>query len=536
MQTPQHDKKLNRNIVFPLSTVIFAGLVLFFYIISNLPSISEWVRSIVSVFAPLIIGLSIAYLCSPLLRFLERKPLRRIRSWYLRRMLSIILTYLLIILIIAAVGLLMVPQLIESIRDLVTHYNEYIANAVGYINGLINRIASRFPTDQPYVEKEYLSLENVQQLIQQLINTGDDMFEVVLSRIQSYGSKFISGVSTLLVSLFISFYVLASKERLLALVKRLLAALFNEKHYQFICNTASLADKTFGSYFSGVILDSIIVGIVSLILFSLCGIPYAVIISIIIAATNVIPFFGPIIGAVPSAFIVFIADTPKTLLFVILIFVMQQLDGNILAPKILGMSTGVSSLCIITAISIMGNLWGVFGMIVGVPLFAVILSLLEQFVNKRLEGKGISNDLNDYYPEETLDTEDKPHVSFRYYVDTVRYTLSGGKRRGLAKPDKENYLRVSHSPGESSHKPHVAWRYYWLYLRYLLTGGSRRGKSKPQKQDFLCHGECEQPETSDTPAAEEPLAPEPTLTASAPTSEPSADFHAESTSAQTDHE
>ena len=443
MDQKDSQKKRNR-IVLPLSTVIFASCVIVVYTISNLPALSSWFDGLLSILAPVIGGLALAYLCNPILRFFENHPLRRIRSLYVKRTLSIFLTYLFFILIIAALGMLIVPQLIHSIKELFAKFDDYIANTVTYINQLLSSVMKNLPfggaDDQT---QEFLSLEKVNALFSTLIGSLSGLFDVFLKNISSYGSKLISSVTGIILSLFISFYLLASKEKRLAQVKMVTSALFNEKQTAFIYETASLANKAFGNFIGGKILDSLIVGMVEYIVFSIFNIPYAPMLACIMGVTNVIPFFGPLIGAIPSGFIVFISDPSKLLTFIIITLIIQQIDGNIIEPKVLGDRTGVSSLCVIIAISVMGNLWGVFGMIVGVPLFAVVIALVEQFTKNRLAAKGLSVELDDYYHEEPhyekAISQGKAKLSKRYYLDKLGYFFKSKKRRGTP-PQKEDYM------------------------------------------------------------------------------------------------
>jgi hypothetical protein len=246
-----------------------------------------------------------------------------------------------------------------------------------------------------------------------------------------------------ILSLFISFYLLASKEKRLAQVKTLTTAIFNEKQNAFIYKTASLANSTFGGFLGGKLLDALIVGVVYFIAFTIFGIPYAPMLATIMGVMNIIPFFGPIIGTIPTAFIVLISAPEKIILLIILIVVVGQIDGNIIEPKVLSDRTGVSSLCVIIAISVMGNLWGIFGMIVGVPLFAVIIALIQQFADAKLGQKGLSTDLDDYYDEEegTFAPKklQKPRLSLRYYLAWVTFLFTRKSRR-TAKPCREDYM------------------------------------------------------------------------------------------------
>lgn len=440
-QTDQETKSRRKKsgITLPVSLIVLGALAIFFYIIANLPTISQWFNWLLSILAPVIGGAAIAYFCNPILRFMERRPLRKIKSPYLKRMLSILLTYLFVICIIAVVCLLMVPQLVASITELISQYDNYIANAVTYINSLFSSIAQHLPFKDFGADGELLSLEKIKTAIQKLISSSGSIVDTVINYVRSYGSKVISGVTNLIVAIFLSFYLLASKEKRAAQVNKILTAICSEKTKKFIYETAALADKTFGSFIGGKIVDSLIIGVISFVIFTIFRIPYATMVAIIVGVTNVIPFFGPLIGAIPSAFIIFIANPSKTLTFLILILLIQQFDGNILGPKILGSSTGVSSLCILTAITVMGSLWGLFGMIVGVPLFAVIIALVQQFLDYKLSAKGLPQDLDSYYTSAS-DSESAvhPHVSLRYYLAVARYFVHE-KRKGLPAPQKEEY-------------------------------------------------------------------------------------------------
>ncbi len=468
MNRPNDSKKKNkeqrtrRNIIFSTSTVIFAVLVLVFYVISNLPAVGAFLKKILDIFAPLIYGAALAYLCNPILNLFEKHLLRRIRSLYVKRMLSIFLTYLSFVLVIAAIGLLIVPQLVSSVKDLFGKYENLIANTVTYLNQIISDIMQGLPFEAPDgTVGEFISLDKINALLETLIGNVGDLFNVLLSNIQSYGSKLFSSISNAILSLFISFYLLASKEKRFAQIKKLTTALFNEKQNKFIYDTASLAHTAFGGFLGGKLLDALIVGFIEFILFSIFKIPYAPMLATMMGIFNIIPFFGPIIGAIPAGFIVFISEPQKILLFVILVLVIQQIDGNIIEPKVLGDRTGVSSLCVIVAISVMGNLWGVFGMIIGVPLFAVVIALVQQYADAKLKEKGLSDDLDDYYDEDedeyAYEQMEGVHLDRgRYYLDHLRYLITPKSRRG-EKPHREDYLIYPQEAYRTKNSEVAAW-------------------------------------------------------------------------------
>ena len=451
-----------RKMIFPISTVVFAVLFLCLYFISNLDTISTWFSAVIDLLMPILIGALIAYLCNPVLRFIETKLLRGLKKneqRRFRRMLGIVLTYLFIIILIAIFGLLVIPQLVSSFKELINDYENLIANAVTYVNQLINSILGELPEEGA----EYINSQKIISSIQTLLTKAGDMGEILLGYISSYGGQVVSSVTDLIMALFISFYLLSSKEKRGAQIRKVTTAFLSEKTNKFIYETAHLMNDTFGKYFTGVILDALFIGVLGFIVFTILGIPNAVMISFIVAITNIIPFFGPFLGAIPSAFIIFIVDPPKVIPFVLAVLIMQQIDGNIIAPRILGQSTGVSSLCVITALSIMGGIWGIFGMIIGVPLFAVIIMLIKRFSEERLNAKGLPTDLDHYYFDETDEitlaaqkpakknaitglistyakaTREKANAELQY-ARAMREYRKSGKAKGLAKPSRADFL------------------------------------------------------------------------------------------------
>jgi hypothetical protein len=215
----------------------------------------------------------------------------------------------------------------------------------------------------------------------------------------------------------------------------------------------------------------------------------------ILGVMNIIPFFGPLIGAIPTAFIVLISAPEKIILFIILVLVVGQIDGNIIEPKILGDRTGVSSLCVIIAISVMGNLWGVFGMIIGVPLFAVVIALIEQFANAKLAKKGLSQDLDDYYDDDdeyAYESIEGVRLSKRYYKDKLLYILTPKARRGK-KPCREDYLIYPPEPQQDD------------------AGTANVPTDETIVEDFEeapPHDTCPAPSSDDTPMSNEPASEE----------------------------
>ena len=431
------EQKASKKSHFGKTALIFCIIALSaiaLYCVVNLPSINGFFDVVGDIIAPLIIGAVIAYLCNPILEFYEYKVFKRLRNGDVRRGLSLFLTVLTAVAIIALLLLMVLPQIIDSIADLVSNYQTYLNNLLGGIKDAINALSAQFGWD--------VSIEDVEELetmITNLIGGGADLFESIMKLVMESG--IVSDVGSALMDIvtvfknwilgiFIAFYILSSKEKRVAQVHKFRRAMFNKKQNERISEITHLVDRTFSGFVFGVLIDALVVGIMTFALLTIFKVSpkYNLLIAVICAVTNIIPVFGPFIGAIPSALIVLISNPSKFLLFIFLILVIQQIDGNLLCPKIQGDNTGVSSLAVLVAITIAGSIGGILGMIIGVPIFAVIIELVKQFLEKRLEAKGEPVDTIDYYPADALGNAEKDvyyeHASLRY-----EYEHSGLKPR-----------------------------------------------------------------------------------------------------------
>jgi predicted PurR-regulated permease PerM len=215
-------------------------------------------------------------------------------------------------------------------------------------------------------------------------------------------------------------------------------AMFKEKSDKRIEEIITLTDKSFGGFIYGKILDSLVIGILTFILLAIFDVsPYNMLIATFVGITNVIPVFGPFIGAIPSFFVVLISNPEKAFLFLILILIIQQLDGNVIGPKILGDNTGVSSLCVIVAIAICSAMWGVIGMIVGVPIFAVAIELVKRFLESRLSAKGEPTDTEHYYPADAVGNAE---MDVHYEHATLLYRYEHSRLKPLVDRGRNWFL------------------------------------------------------------------------------------------------
>ena len=380
-----------------LSHVIAIMLIGIFAVLTlaNLNAILSPLKTLSSILAPITIGLVLAYILNFFLRFFEYKLFNKIKKRTVNRALSMLFSYFLLLLILAGFVWLIIPNVIESVRNLQTNGLSYVARVIDSINALLDKL----PIARPEDGSDFLNLEKLLTLVIELLGTSGSW---IVSNISSIAGSTLTALKNIIVGIFISIYVLLSKERLNAGCRRAFRALFPEKVEKQLLHYFSTAHNKFGGYLIGKLADSFMVMLVCMVLFTIFNIPYPILIAVIIGVTDIIPFFGPFLGAIPSGVIIFIADPWKALVFALLILVVQQIDGNLIAPVILGDKTGLSSLGVIVAVTVMGGIFGITGMLIGVPLFALIMTLLDDLVKHRLKEKGHTTDLKEYYPADAF--------------------------------------------------------------------------------------------------------------------------------------
>ena len=399
--------KQNKKLLLGVS--IWAALFLIVLWISNIGAVNEFLSKTLLVFRPLLIGLGVAYLCNPIFRWFELKLFYRMRPQGLRRGLALVCTYLIFLLIFALLLLLIVPQLIDSIRQFVLNVEAYVDTTSAHLNDLIGTLNQRFPSSEggeaviPYLDATALK-EGVAQFLQTIRLDTNSLLQFLnadtLDHLIVLAEGLLSALADIVFGFFISLYLLLTKEKRYAQIMRYRRAFLSDRTNEALTRICTTADRSFGGFLKGKILDSALIGVLVYLSISVMNVPYAILIAVVIAITDIIPVIGPFIGVIPSAVIILLTDPAKLIPFLICILVIQQIDGNIIAPKVLGENTGVSSLCVIIAITTLGSLWGLAGMIVAVPLFATVLELTGKLLDQRLQKKGLSTDTGDYYSAE----------------------------------------------------------------------------------------------------------------------------------------
>ena len=381
------NKKYNTIAVYTF--IVAASIILFYLGISQIGAVTSYIDKIFIILQPFIIGFAIAYLFGFLLKVYERilKKIKTYRNLKLKyqRIISLILTYLTATLLIVLFLQFVLPQLIESIVGLVNNIPTYISN----LNKVSNYLFKKFD-----VKKEQMDIinEKLKELIDTIINIGTNLLPVIGNIVASFASS----IWNIAIGAIVSIYLLIDKENMCAGVKKVVYAILPKKGAEKVILITHKSNETFGKFLSGKILDSAIIGILAYIVLKICNMPYTLLISVVIGITNIIPFFGPFIGAVPSFIIILFVSPEKALWFLLIVFILQQVDGNIIGPKILGDSIGISAFWILFSIMIAGEIMGFVGMVIGVPLFAVIYSLFKDFINEKLKSKGLKTDIKEY--------------------------------------------------------------------------------------------------------------------------------------------
>jgi len=422
--------RLNRRLLF-FGAIALIALVLF--AISKIGALSAFFSSLLDVCSPLIIGCVIAYLCNPILNLYEYRVFVRLRHKGLRRGLSLLMTFVTALGLVAAVLLLIVPELINSLREIVNNYDVYLNRLLAFVQSAIDVITANID-----VEIDISDVDKLTALIKDVFGSMDNALIKFLGRIEAMTDgkdilsnlwdgivKLISTFMDVLIGLFIAFYLLASREKRAAQIRKFRKAYFTDKTDHRVTEVVTLVDKTFGGFIKGMLLDAVAVGVVTFILMTLFSVSeYNLLIAAICAVTNIIPVFGPFIGAIPAGLIVLISNPSRFFVFIVLIVIIQQIDGNIIYPRIQGNNTGISSLAVLSAITIMGSLWGVGGLILGVPLFAVVIELVKRTIDKRLTDIGAPTDTTHYYSENAVGNADEEvhyeHAHWLYKYDHSR--------------------------------------------------------------------------------------------------------------------
>lgn len=399
--------KLNMNKKYTTIAVyaflVIAAAITFFFVISEHSVVGRMAGTFFGLMTPFIYGAALAYVLNPVLNWLEKKVFPKVFgdrvSKRSRRGLGVLLTFLFGCAVVALFLAVLIPQIVESIDNLAQSIYAFLPQAQNFLNDLI----AQYGTNEMLVDVLSMlgvDISDPSMALQRLATRSYTFLTQVLPNLFGGVMRFTSGLLDVVVGIIIAIYLLLSKEVFYAQVKKLMFAFFPRRVAQATLNLTHDSNAIFCGFISGKILDSAIIGVLCFIGCSILQMPYTVLVSFIVGVTNVIPYFGPFIGAIPSIFIIMIADPLKSLVFAVFVLILQQLDGNIIGPKILGDSTGLSAFWVIFAVTFFGGLFGFVGMLIGVPTFAVIYALVRNFAEFKLGKKGLKTQTPDFASQE----------------------------------------------------------------------------------------------------------------------------------------
>lgn len=369
--------------------VIMACVVLYFALL-RLDSITNAVSMVIDVLKPILYGMVIAYLLNPIVKQVDRilvprleKYMQKNRAKKCSRGIGVILSLVFLFALITALCNMLIPELVKSIRDLIITLPGQLNNVVDWFNHLQASDTAMGILMRNALEEGTTTLQNwLRTDLMPQVNT-------IMSNLTVGVLNILNEVLNFLIGLIVSVYLLFSKEQYSAQCKKMTYAFLKTNHANMLLHLTKKSNEIFGGFIIGKIIDSAIIGVLCFIGLSLIKMPYTLLVSVIVGVTNVIPFFGPYIGAIPSAFLILLSDPKKGLYFIIFILVLQQIDGNVIGPKILGNSTGLSPFWVVFSILIGGGMFGFVGMIMGVPTFAVIYYIISMITSQRLECKNL---------------------------------------------------------------------------------------------------------------------------------------------------
>lgn len=348
--------------------------------LNNLEIISGWFGTIYKVFFPFILGFVLAYILNIPTMKIEKLLKKIIPDKYkkqkLIRFLSILFSLLLMVLVVVFIAFLLIPELIENIELLMKNIPGIIDKAEVFILDL----ADKYPEVQAQIEEAFSKGGTVTKLLSNILN-------YFINGAIGFVSDLFSGIVNIFTALIFAVYMLAQKESLVSKIKAMVYAFFDKKKSRKIMEIASLSNKTFTNFISGQCVEAVILGTIIFVVSLLCGFPYAILIGVLTAVTALIPIFGAFIALGVGMLLIAISNPLQAIIFVLVFFVVQQIEGNFIYPKVVGKSVGLSPLFTLLAITVGGNLCGVVGMLIGLPLASIVYTLLKDDINNKLKGK-----------------------------------------------------------------------------------------------------------------------------------------------------
>ena len=369
---------------------VVGACIAFYLLLNNLGYFLGRIGIFINILSPFAGGIVIAYILDPMVKFFYTRLFKEKKG---TRGFAILLAYAVAILLLMLLGWLVVPQIVNSIGMLFTNFPSYIQG----VQEMLLYVQSEYGIDLQQATK---MLDDSEAMVKEIYAMATNAMPQIVASIGSVASNFVA----IFTSIAASIYMLADKDHLLHQLRTLAHAFLPEKVASNTLRICHYANVNFTGFFVGKIIDSAIIGVITFVAMTILRLDFAVLISVFIGITNIIPVFGPFIGAIPSVFILLLIDPLQAVIFCVLILIIQQVDGNFIGPKILGSSIGISALWILFSIVVGGDLFGIVGMIVGVPVFATLYGLAQEFVHYALDKRGIDSEGNPV-EHEAEDTE-----------------------------------------------------------------------------------------------------------------------------------
>lgn len=424
-----------------ITFLVIAASLVFYYFLFHHTTLFQAISNVFKIISPVVYGFILAFLMTPVLNFIERKIVKVLfvkwrididKKKKMIRAISLILTIAFVVAIVYGFFNMVIPRVKDSIVNIVSQFDTYISNFEKWLDKFFSNNPNVAETFDDFMDKYAPEISSF--INENILGKVD----VVLKSVSLNVIGVVKVLWNFIIGFIISIYVLASKETFAGQSKKIVYALFQKKNANNIVEAGRFINKTFMGFISGKIIDSAIIGCLCFIGTTLIGTPHALLVSVIVGVTNIIPFFGPFLGAIPCILLILIIEPIQALYFVLFILFLQQLDGNVIGPKILGDSTGLSGFWVIFAITLFGGLYGVGGMIIGVPFCAIVYAGVRMFVNNRLEKKAMNTETVNYVTLEKV-TDDGIFVKKEEIIENKKFNWRELPFiRYFASPNKKN--------------------------------------------------------------------------------------------------
>jgi len=371
--------EINKKTLKHLFIVVAAGIILY-WILHDTERVANVYATIKGILAPFVLGAGFAFVLNVPMRSFE-KLLKNVKNENFRRFIAIVLTFIAVLLVLALVFWLLIPQLVETVQSLVPALVDFFFEAKDYVSEFLNQNPKLM---QWVVENTNFESLDISSWLQKIITFLGSSFSTILSGTFSTIGTLFSGIVNFIIALVFALYALFQKETLARQGRKLLYAFIPERAADYIVRVLRLSNSTFSNFLSGQCIEVCILGAMFAVTMPICRMPYMPLISILIAVTAFIPIVGAFIGCIIGAFLIFVSDPILAVWFVVLFLVLQQIEGNMIYPKVVGNSIGLNGMWVLVAVAVGGELMGIAGMFLMIPVASVLYTLLQEATNKRL--------------------------------------------------------------------------------------------------------------------------------------------------------